>query len=90
MFSKRRTTTFVNDDDSIRLKKLQEKFEVEQAKKLKKQLSAGDLIKEREDKIIKGVILHAQWKSFFCLRKLDFDLLVVVWYNTSWTQWLYS
>ena len=63
MFSKRRTTTFVNDDDSIRLKKLQEKFEVEQAKKLKKQLSAGDLIKEREDKIIKGVILHAQWKS---------------------------
>ena len=58
MFSKRRTTTFVNDDDSIRLKILQEKFEVAQAKKLKKQLSAGDLIKEREDKIIKGMILH--------------------------------
>ena len=76
-FSKRRTTTFVNDDDSKRLKELQEKYEDNQgrgglsslifirpqnkrypgwAKKLRKQNSAADLIREREDKLIKGMV----------------------------------
>ena len=31
-FSKRRTTTFVNDDDSKRLKELQEKYEDNQVR----------------------------------------------------------
>lgn len=34
-FSKRRTTTFVNDDDSKRLKELQEKYEDNQVRGIK-------------------------------------------------------
>lgn len=56
MFKKRRTTTFVNDDDSMRLKELQHKFEVLRLKKLEKQHSASDLLQEKEDKVIKELV----------------------------------
>ena len=79
-FSQRRTTTFVTEDDSLRLKQLQgksiqgsilkkvqetvllfgeittylDRFEVKQAKQLEKQNSAAELIKEKEDTLVKG------------------------------------
>lgn len=56
MFKKRRTTTFVNDDDSVRLKELQQKFEVLRLKKLEKQHSVSDLLREKEDKLIKELV----------------------------------
>ena len=50
---------------SIKQNNILDRFEVKQAKQLEKQNSAAELIKEREDTLVKGIITVREIKYLF-------------------------